>query len=98
MAQQAAPHVFRTTGMRDFVFPMETIDMPMVSNFISVLSLLNTSLVLLTATHLEDNAYAGVHPSRYQPPSEATEKIQTTHADLHFPFREQWCSLFLVED
>lgn len=58
MTQQAYPQVFRTTGKRDFFFPVETIDMPMVNNFNVILSLINTTLVSLTAIHLWDNAYA----------------------------------------
>ena len=67
-------------------------------DFIGILSILNTSLVSITVILLADNAYAWVHPCLCPPPSEATEKIQTTHADGHVPFQEQWCSLFLVED
>ena len=37
---------------------METIDMTLVNNFIGIMSLLNTSLGSLTATHLGDNASA----------------------------------------
>lgn len=58
MAQQSSPQIFRTTGNREFFVLMETIDIPMVNNFIGILSLLNTSLVSLTATHHVDNAYA----------------------------------------
>ena len=72
--------------------------MPMVSNFILNFSLLDTSLVSLTAPHLGDHASARVHPSLCPPPKEATEKIQTTRADGLFPFQEQWYSLFLLED
>lgn len=36
MAQLASPQGFCTTGNRDFLFPMETMDMPMVNNSIGM--------------------------------------------------------------
>lgn len=98
MAQQASWQVCTTTGSRVFLVAMETIDMTLVNNFIGIMSLLNTSLGSLTATHLGDNASAWVHPSLCPLSSKATEEMQTTHADGHVPFQEPWCSLSLVED
>ena len=98
MAQQASPQVFHTKVNRDFFVPMETIDMSIVNNYIGILYLHKTSIVSPTATYIGDNAYAWVHPSLYPPSTEATEEVQTTHADGHFRFQERWCSLILMED
>lgn len=88
--------VFHTTGNRDFCFQMEIIDMTMVNIFISIMSLLNPSLVSLTTTHFQCPSLT--HASLCPPPSEPTEKIQTTCEDGYFAFQERYCSLLLVED
>ena len=70
-------HKFFAQQATGIFFQVETFDMPMDSNFLGILSLLNTSLVSLTASQLGDNAYALLQLSICQIPSDATEDLQT---------------------